>query len=80
MILFDCIPSVKFCVFCMKVLGSALGLTWPLFPNLKMLEIDLHDLSGWTCFSRLLHTVPNLKVLILGLVCKSLVTNIFIFL
>ncbi|XP_057534300.1 F-box/FBD/LRR-repeat protein At1g78750-like isoform X3 [Amaranthus tricolor] len=32
--------------FTSDVLGSALGLTWPLFPNLKMLEIDLHDLSG----------------------------------
>ncbi|KAL2936801.1 hypothetical protein RDABS01_020250, partial [Bienertia sinuspersici] len=50
-----------------NVLEKALSYTWPEFPNLVMLDMILSDESGWTCFANVLHTAPNLKVLILDL-------------
>ncbi|KNA23560.1 hypothetical protein SOVF_023670 [Spinacia oleracea] len=50
-----------------SILGSALRYTWPTFPYLTMLKMNLTDTSGWTCFPRVLHSAPNLKVLILDL-------------
>ncbi|KNA23557.1 hypothetical protein SOVF_023660 isoform A [Spinacia oleracea] len=50
-----------------SVLGSACSHTWPTFSNLRMLEINLTDETGWTCFPRVLHSTPNLLVLILDL-------------
>ncbi|KNA23556.1 hypothetical protein SOVF_023650 [Spinacia oleracea] len=50
-----------------SVLGLALSHTWPTFSNLRMLEINLTDETGWTCFPRVLHSAPNLKVLIVDL-------------
>ncbi|XP_021723274.1 F-box/FBD/LRR-repeat protein At2g26030-like [Chenopodium quinoa] len=48
-------------------LGSTLRYTWPTFPNLKTLIMHLSPFSGWTCFSKVLHSAPCLEVLILDL-------------
>ncbi|XP_021767031.1 putative FBD-associated F-box protein At5g53635 [Chenopodium quinoa] len=49
------------------VLGSTLSYTWPTFPNLKRLIVHLSAFSGWTCFSKVLHSAPCLEVLILDM-------------
>ncbi|XP_021835980.2 putative FBD-associated F-box protein At5g53635 [Spinacia oleracea] len=49
------------------VLGSALSYAWPAFPHLTTLIMQLNLYSGWTCFSKLLHSTPKLAFFILDL-------------